>query len=327
MNIDSSIRGFLSDGGVDLVGFASAEQFSDWDSAFRARLKSGLLPARYSSRLGGNPGGFLAKARSIIVFGVPYDGLAEVKDPGRASIAGIAWARRKERALSSGLARFLVEAGFAAVDATGIPAKSAAVRAGLAAQRKNSLAYFNGAPGSAVRIGAVVTDLELEPAGAAAFEPCGDCTLCLDACPTGALVEEYVVEVERCLCYVLEHDSELPEDMRPVLSNRLVGCETCQLACPHNSDVPRLSLADVPWLDLQSLAAEAGERPDVLLSRLRDDLTVPVYSDYTPLRAIAIALGDWGDRRAVPLLCRLEASPMTRVAEAARWSLEKMGER
>jgi epoxyqueuosine reductase len=324
MNIESRIRGFLSASGVNLVGFTSAEPFSDWDVAFRARLDDGRLPSHYSTRLSSDPRGFVPEARSIIVFGVSYDGLAEVSDPGRASIAGIAWARKKERALSSSLTRFLAESGHKARDVTGIPAKSAAVRAGLAVQRKNSLAYFGGAPGSAVRIGTVVTDIELPAGDRAKFEPCGDCTLCLDSCPTGAMVEEYVVDVGRCLCYVLEHDSELPAGMRPALSNRLVGCETCQVVCPHNSDVRRLSLEDVPWLNLLSLAGEAVERPDALLSLLRDNMTLPVYSDYTAFRAIAIALGNWGDPRVVPLLRGLEASRMPRVAEAALWSLERM---
>lgn len=324
MNIESRIRGFLSDCGVDLVGFTSAEPFSDWDVAYRARLDNGRLPSHYSTRLSRDPRGFVPEARSIVVFGFPCDGLAEVSDPGRASIAGIAWARRKERSLSSSLARFLVDSGFEAKDVTGIPAKSAAVRAGLAVQRKNSLAYFDGTPGSAVRIGTVVTDLELPAGDQAEFEPCGDCTLCLDSCPTGALVDEFVVDTPRCLCYVLEHDSELPAGMRPALSNRLAGCETCQVVCPHNSDVPRLSLEDVPWLDMLSLAGEAVEHPDALLSLLRDEMTLPVYSDYTVFRAIAIALGNWGDPRAVPPLRGLEASRMPLVAEAARWSLDRI---
>jgi epoxyqueuosine reductase len=320
------IRKFLSDNGAEFTGFASAEPFSDWDVAFQRRLSDGTLPAHYRKRLKNDPREFLPAAGSLIVFGVRYEGLADINEIGRGSIAGIARARKKERAISSSLEGFLMESGFQARDVTGIPVKEAAVRAGIATQRKNSLAYFEGGD-SAVRIGVVATDLELAPGQRppADSNPCGDCTLCLESCPTGALAEEYVVDAPRCLCYVLEHDSELPPAMRPAAGNRLVGCETCQLVCPFNRDVPRLSLKDLPWLELLTLAADAVEGPEELLSRFRDELGLPMYSDYTLSRSIAVALGNWGDRRAVRFLRALAESTYPEVAEAARWSLDELG--
>jgi epoxyqueuosine reductase len=324
--MEDLIRKFLSENGADFVGFASAEQFSNWDVAFRGRLSDGILPEHYRKRLKHDPRESLPTAGSLVVFGVRYDGLADVTDPGRGLIAGIAWARKKERTLCNSLARFLIDSGFQARDVTGIPAKAAAVRAGIASMRKNSLAYFEGGD-SAVRIGVVATDFELSPGPGPRAEgnPCGECTLCLESCPTGALVEEYVVDAPRCLCYVLEHDSELPPWMRHAVGNRLVGCETCQLVCPLNRDVPRLSLEDLPWLELLSLAAEAVEGPKELLSRFRHELALPMYSDYTLSRALAVALGNFGDLRAVAFLRTLADSTYPEVAEAARWSLAELG--
>jgi epoxyqueuosine reductase len=324
--MDSNLRDFLACNGADYVGFTSAEPFSEWNDAFQRRLREGTLPAHYRKRLKDDPREFLATARTLIVFGVRYPGLADVTDPGRGSVAGIAGARKKERALSSNLERFLEDDGFEARDVTGIPAKAAAVRAGIATRRKNSLAYFEGG-GSAVRIGVVATDFEPEesPEARQEAEACGNCTLCLESCPTGALAEEYVVDAPRCLCYVLEHDSELPGGMRPAVGNRLVGCETCQLVCPLNREVPRLSMQDLPWLELLRLAADAVEGPEDLLCRFRDELELPMYSDYTLLRSIVIALGNWGDERSVPFLRTLADSRYPEVAEAARWSLERFG--
>lgn len=325
MGPEERVRKFLADNGADIVGFTPAGWYGDWDEVFRARLCDAKMPSHYAGTLSADPFQLLPGAKSIVVFGMKYEGLSEVTDPGRGSIAGIAWARKKARGLSALLEGFLLESGFGARDVMSFPMKAAAVGAGIAVQRKNSLACFESG-GSAVRIGTVLTDLELEPGRPIEAEPCGGCTLCLDACPTGALCAEYVVDAPRCLCYVLEHDSGLPPEMRPVLGNRLVGCETCQVVCPLNREVPRLTLEDVPWLDLLILAGEAARRPERLIARLRDDLALPVYSDYTPLRSIAIALGNRGDDRAAGFLRELSRSKCREVAEAARWSLETLGE-
>ena len=318
-----AIREFLLENGADLVGFTGAEPFADWGAEFESRLKDGTLPGHYAGTLNPDPRHYVTEASSIVVIGVMYEGLSLVEDTGRGSIAGIAWSRKKERELSGLLAQHLVESGCQARDVTGIPVKAAAARAGLATQRKNSLAYFEPG-GSAVRIGTVVTDLVLAPDPPADFDPCGACTLCLDACPTGALIAEHVIDVQRCLCYVLEHDSTLPAGSQQAMGNRIVGCETCQLVCPLNRDVPTRPLDEVPWLDLLSLAREAVERPDGLVSLLRDELSLPVYSDYTPLRAVSIALGNWGDPAAIPHLEALAESDHPEVARAARWSLQRV---
>jgi len=319
------IEGFLKENGADFIGFADAEPFEEWHEECAARFENGMLPARYSRTLEHDPHQYVPGANSLIVLGLRYPALSEVDDPGRCSVAGIAWSREKERDLAARLVQFLEGSGAQARDATGLPAKAASVRAGLATQRKNSLAYFEQG-GSAVRIGVVVTDLALEPTLPLESDPCVSCTLCLESCPTGALVDEYVVDVPRCLCYVLEHDSVLPEDMRPAVGNRLIGCETCQLVCPDNREVPRSSLDDVPWLDLLTLAGEVSVRPEKLLSYLRDDLTLPVYSEYTPLRAVALALGNWKDPRGVSYLEALAGSERPEVVDAARWSLERLRE-
>ncbi len=317
------IRSFLEENGAAVVGFASAEPFGEWQAAFERALESGLMPGMYAGRLRGDPGSFLPGARSLVVFGVPFPGLAEVLDPSRGSIAGIAWARKQERELSGRLAAMLEQHGSRAVDAVGLPAKAAAARAGLAVCRKNSLAYFPDS-GSAMRIGVVATDIELEGGPSAAPNDCGDCRACLEACPTGALGDEGRLDVARCICFLLEHDSDLPGEMYPMIGNKIIGCEECQLACPHNRDVPRLSLEEVGWLDLAFLAGESAERPASLLSWLREDMCLPVESDSSLLRALAVALGNAGSRSSAKVLEKMASSGYPDVADAARWSLERL---
>lgn len=319
------IKGFLRREGVGLVGFTSVEAFEDWDEAFHGRLADGTLPSRYGRELYADPCRLLPGARSVIVFAVGYAGFAGGDEPGYASVCGVAWARKRARELTSSLVDFIQKAGHEAREESAIPLKAAAVRAGIAMQRRNTIAYTRDG-GSAVRFSAVVTDLELPAGEIGGHRPCGECTLCIEACPTGALGEEHVLYAGRCLCYLMEHDSDFPRELRPMIGNRLLGCDACQVVCPHNRDVPMLSSRKFPWLNLEALAEETIGDPEGLNRRLRLQHAFPLYSEYTVSRTIAINLGNWGAPQAVSLLRRLGGSRWPEVAEAARWALQRMEE-
>jgi epoxyqueuosine reductase len=319
----SSITAFLAQRGVDIVGFAAADELDEWQGHFSRRIDNGLFPRDYPDRLCSDPRQLLPEARSVIVFGVKYHGLSDVKDPGRGSVAGLMWVRRDAFDMVDLLVDFLEASGARAVDGSLLPAKAVAVKAGIAVQRKNSIAYFDG-HGSAARLGVVITDLELPAGKSARAKTCGKCTLCLEACPTGALVEDYVVDVTRCLTFLTEEDRGFPEELRPGLGNRLVGCEMCQLVCPHNKDVPRISFEDLQWLELPALAREATKDAKALNAHFLKDLGFYINSPHAPSRAIAIGLGNWGEPETTPLLQDLAISPLPEVADAARWALGRV---
>ena len=169
--------------------------------------------------------------------------------------------------------------------------RDAAVRAGLAFSARNTMAIVPG-QGSFVALGAIVTDAELEPADELVPPGCGSCTLCLDACPTGALIEPGVLDATRCISTTTQSRGPMPEEHATALEDRVYGCDICQDVCPWNSGPARRAgeLPEDPgaWVSL----AEWLELPgDELLAR-HEHLYVPERDPRYLRRNALVALGN-----------------------------------
>ena len=118
-----------------------------------------------------------------------------------------------------------------------------ATRSGLGWRGKHTLALAREA-GSMFFLGEIYVDLALPPAEPASAH-CGQCTACLDVCPTGAIVAPYRLDARRCISYLtIEHAGAIDPALRPLLGNRIYGCDDCQLACPWNKYARRATLPD-----------------------------------------------------------------------------------
>jgi epoxyqueuosine reductase len=118
-----------------------------------------------------------------------------------------------------------------------------AVRAGQGWRGKHTL-VLNREAGSMFFLGEIYIDIALPPS-APVTPHCGSCTACIDVCPTQAIVAPHKLDARRCISYLtIEHAGSIPLELRPLIGNRIYGCDDCQLACPWNKFAQRSALPD-----------------------------------------------------------------------------------
>jgi epoxyqueuosine reductase len=254
--------------GFEVCGVAPAEKFpelehfSDWlDRGYAGEMKYLEDPRRLDPR---SP---MPGVRSLIVCalnynsGLPYS--TEIKNCENASdvprgwISRYAWGDDYHEVLWEKLNRLVAEMRShfpepfevrAYVDTGPVHERAAAKYAGLGWLAKNTL-LINQSLGSWLFLGVVLTSLPLTPAlGPADVPPadrCGTCRRCLEACPTQAFVEPYVLDASRCISYMtIELRGAIPEEFREAMGKHIFGCDICQDVCPWNGKSPRTELGE-----------------------------------------------------------------------------------
>jgi epoxyqueuosine reductase len=214
---------------------------------------------------------------------------------------------------------------YGSVDTGPVMERIWAVRAGLGYIGRNGC-LITPRYGSWVFLASMVLDVEVDRyASDLATNQCGGCTLCMDSCPTEAIVSERVVDARRCLSYqTIENEAAIPERLRPTFDNLVFGCDICQQVCPLNTAPVNAGERFVPRavasLGVRELAALEPEQFRELAQG-----TPLVRAGYDGLRRnSAYALGAMRDGGAKSLLERLANDPSETVAEAARWALTQL---
>ncbi len=329
--------------GFDLCGIAPAAAFPEL-SFFRTWIDRGFagtmgyLPRSAERR--SDVRRVMPSARTVIMTGAAYNAgqpySTQRHDPPSGEVARYAWSEDYHDVLGRRQASLIAwmrdqhPAPFEArpyVDTGPVQERVYAQYAGLGWIGKNCC-VINPDVGSWMLLGAIICSLPLEP-DAPALDQCGTCTLCLEACPTAALVEPHVLDATRCVSYLtIEYRGSIPEEHRAGIGNHLFGCDICQEVCPWNG--APVGTLDPSW----------WSRQDLNLSSLVDlwhrrDAELETFIGHTPMtrvgvkglrRNLAVALGNSGDPRALDALseCGDETAGDPLVAEHVAWAKAKL---
>ena len=215
------------------------------------------------------------------------------------------------------------------VDSAPVLEREWAERAGLGFVAKNTMLIAPGA-GSYIVLGEMLLDVELPPtAPESPPKPrCGSCRSCLDACPTGAFVDAYLLDARRCISYLtIEQHGVIPRELRASIGTWVFGCDVCQEVCPFNAGAgepydPMLTPRSVEHAlpDLVALATA----PTNQMRRLQKRTAMRRVPRQVLLRNVAIALGNTGSPDAVPALLALLGNPAPLVRAHAAWALAQI---
>lgn len=212
------------------------------------------------------------------------------------------------------------------VDSAPVLERALAEKSGQGWIGKNTM-LINDKAGSWFFLGEIYTNLPLPVDPPQASMHCGSCTACLDDCPTGAIVAPFQVDARRCISYLtIELRSSIPEDLRPLMGNRIYGCDDCQLVCPWNKFAEVSSEADFQPrndLDSASLLSLFAWDEDTFLRRTEGSPIRRIGYDCWQ-RNIAVALGNAPQSAEIQSALtqrRAEASPM--VQEHIDWALKQ----
>jgi epoxyqueuosine reductase len=355
------VLGFDACGVAPAEKFPELEHFSDWlDRGYAGEMKYLADPRR------ADPRNSMPGVRSLIVcalnynFDLPYS--TEIENcensagAARGWISRYAWGDDYHEVLWGKLNALTAEMhthfppsfeARAYADSGPVHERAAAKYAGLGWLAKNTL-LINQSLGSWLFLGIVLTSLPLTPSMGAADAPppdrCGTCRRCLEACPTEAIVEPYVLDASRCISYLtIELRGAIPHEFREAMGKHVFGCDICQDVCPWNRKSPRTELAEFKPRAFAGLDARADETlflPELLrIANLTQEQFRKVFRG-SPVkrtkwqglvRNACIALGNQGaeqvsesHREITQALRSLSECSEPVIAESAVWALSRI---
>lgn len=326
--------------GFDLVGITDAARadgfpaFSDWlDADYHGEMK--YLERRKPAYE--HPRGVMPTATSIIVLGLNYKTEAPVAPgPKTARVSRYAWGsidyhdiiRAKLKELAHVVHREFPDCQTRGlVDTAPLLERDFARRAGLGWFGKNTM-LINKWKGSYFFLAGLVTDVVLKPDERHNTTHCGTCTRCLEACPTDAFVEPYVLDARRCISYLTIElrDRPIPVDLRKGMQDWMFGCDVCQDVCPWNRKAPSTGAVEF------QPAPKMNPVDPVEVLRLSEQEFNERFKS-TPLdrpgrvgliRNAAIVVGNAQQHSAEPALTKLLEDPEPIIRGAVVWALSKL---
>ena len=327
--------------GFDAVGFARAHLGTE----VRARLKHFLAEGRHGSmgwmedraEQRAHPQALWPDAVSVVALGVNYgpedDPLATLAQRDRATIS--VYARNRDyhdlvKKRLKALGRWMAERWKGSelkvfVDTAPVMEKPLAQAAGLGWQGKHTN-LVSRSHGSWLFLGEIYTTLDLG-ADAAETDHCGSCRACLDACPTAAFPAPYQLDARRCISYLtIEHRGPIDPALRPLMGNRIYGCDDCLAVCPWNKFARAHSEpAFAPREELTApRLAELAVLDDAAFRTLFAGSPIKRIGRDRFVRNVLVAIGNSRDAALRSVAQSLAEDPDPAVADAARWAAQRL---
>jgi len=344
MSLTQELKSHARVVGFDLVGIAPAtnpETFAElceWlEQGFAGEM--GYIERRRDAYQ--HPEHVLPPVKSVVMLGMNYrttDPPAELK-PGQGRVSRYAWGegdyhdliRERLRRLADWLHEQVPGCRTrGVVDTAPLLERDFARLAGLGWFGKNTM-LINKQLGSWLFLAALLTDVELEPDQPHETAHCGTCTACLEACPTNAFPEPYVLDATKCISYLTIElrDQPIPEEYREGCGEWLFGCDICNDVCPWNRKAP-VSNEPVFHPRTELLPADAAELLSLDEESFRErfgktPLARPGRSGL--LRNACVVLGNRGDEAHLAALKRVAGDDDAIVRDAASWALDQIAAR
>lgn len=248
-NISVLIKKKAIELGFDICGIAASRPLVEREEVLKNWCSAGMndcmnyLSRDFEKRI--NPESLVPGAKSLIVTGLSYYTDNKQKNPDVPLLSRYAYGEsyhtvigRKLEKLYSYVQTLYPEAeGRAFVDSAPLLEKAWAVEAGLGWQGKHSI-VINKEIGSFFFIGSLILNVELDYDSPFTRELCGECTYCIDMCPTGAINENRTIDTRKCIANLtIENRGPIPEEFIPGVGSRVYGCDKCQEVCPWNKDI------------------------------------------------------------------------------------------
>jgi epoxyqueuosine reductase len=338
--IKAAIRDAALRLGFDAVGFAKAELGADSRAHLATYLAEGFhgdmgwLAARADKR--GDPRELWPEAKTVLVLAMNYgpetDPLQSLSARDRATLSVYARGRdyhlvikSRLKALAHAIGKIVPGELKLFVDTAPVMEKPLAQRAGVGWQGKHTN-LVSRQFGSWLFLGEIYLSLELPP-DEGSSDHCGSCRACLDVCPTRAFVKPYLLDARRCISYLtIEHKGHIPAALRPLMGNRIYGCDDCLAVCPWNKFAqgarePTLKAEGDPSAPQ---LAELSTLDDAAFRKRFSGSAVKRTGRDRFLRNVLIAIGNSDDASLSPsAVARLDdASPLVRAM--AVWALRRL---
>ncbi|MGN7409921.1 tRNA epoxyqueuosine(34) reductase QueG [Sporosarcina sp. SAFN-010] len=339
--LQQDLVAYASEIGIDKIGFTTAAPFLELKNRLKRQqdlgYQSGFEESDVEKRT--EPTLLLDRAESIISIAVAYpskmtDAPKGKKGERRGMFCRASWGTDYHTVLREKLALlevFLHERSSevktrSMVDTGELADRAVAERAGIGWSAKNC-SIITPEFGSYVYLGEMITNLPFEP-DVPMEDQCGDCTLCLDACPTGALIQGGQLNAQRCIAFLTQTKQPIPEEFRKEVGNRIYGCDTCQTVCPKNKRKYNLEQESfVPEAELVKPLLQ----PILKLSNRQFKETFGHMSGSwrgkNPIQRNAIlALAHFKEEAAIPdLVNLLKTDPRPMIRNTCAWAIGEIG--